>query len=83
MSSALSGPCHIIQRTSKFTRKLVTSSLGGEVFAFSEMLDHMSMLPECFGRFAIRYPGMVGLEGRESLFAYLKKKKLIAEKFSA
>ena len=29
MSSSLSGPCHILQWTSKFTRKLVKSSLGG------------------------------------------------------
>ena len=44
MSSTLSGPSHIIQRTSKFTREMVKSSLGGEVYAFSEMLGHMSML---------------------------------------
>ena len=29
MSSSLSGPCHVLQWTSKFTRKLVKSSLGG------------------------------------------------------
>ena len=44
MSSSLTGPCHVLQWASKFTRKLVKSSLGGEVYAFSEMLDHMSLL---------------------------------------
>ena len=35
MSSSLSGPCHVLQWTSKFTRKLVVRSLGGEVYASS------------------------------------------------
>ena len=34
-SSSLSGPRHMIQWASKFTRKLVRSSLDGEVYAFS------------------------------------------------
>ena len=81
MSSNLSGPCHIIQWTSKFTRKLVKSSLGGEVYAFSEMLGHMSMLREFYGHFAGSNPGLIGLEDCESLFTHLKKSKSIAEKF--
>ena len=43
MSSTPSGPCGIIQWASKFTRKLVKRSLGGEVHAFSETLGHISM----------------------------------------
>ena len=62
MSSALSGPCHVIQWTSKFTRTLVKSSLGGEVYAFSEMVDHMALLREFYARFSRISPGMVGLE---------------------
>ena len=81
MPSNLTGPCHIIQWTSKFTRKLVKSSLGGEVYAFSEMLDHMSMLREFYGHFAGSKPGMIGLEDCESLFTHLKKSKIITEKF--
>ena len=80
MSPNLCGPCH---RTSEFTRKLVKSSLGGEVYAFSEMLDHMSMLSEFYGHFAASFSGMVGLEDCESLFTHLKKKKVIAERFMA
>ena len=62
MSPNLRGPCHIIHWTSKFTRKLVVSSLGGQVYALSEMLDHVSMLREFYGHLADLYPGMVGLE---------------------
>ena len=81
MSSNLGGPCHIIQGASKFTRKLIKSSLGGEVYAFSEMLDHMSMLREYYGHFAGSKPGMFGLEDCESLFTHLKKSKSITGKF--
>ena len=81
MSSNLCGPCHIIQWASKFARKLVKSSLGGEVYAFSEMLGHMSMLREFYGIFAGSKPGMIGLEDCESLFTHLKKSKSITEKF--
>ena len=81
MSSNLCGPCHIIQWTSKFTRKLVKSSLGGEVYAFSEMLDHMSMLREFYGNIAGSKPGMIGLGDCESLLTHLKESKSITEKF--
>ena len=33
----------VLQRTSEFTRKLETSSPGGEAYAFNEMIDHMSI----------------------------------------
>ena len=39
MSSTLKGPRHILQRTSKFTRKMVKSSMGREIYALSEMLS--------------------------------------------
>ena len=39
---SLSGPRHIMQWASKFTRKLVESYLGGEAYAFGEMEDHMA-----------------------------------------
>ena len=83
MSSNLCGPCHIIQRASKFTRKSVQSSLGGDVYAIGEMLDHLSMLREFYGHFTGLYPGLAGLEDCESLFTHLKKNKMIAEKFLA
>ena len=81
MASTPSGPCHIIPWASKSTRKLAKSSLGGEVYAFSEMLGHMSMFPEFYGHCLNLYPGMVGLEDCESLFTDIKKKQVVAETF--
>ena len=39
MSLSLSGPFHILPRTSKFSRKLVKSSADGGVYAPSGMID--------------------------------------------
>ena len=55
------------------------SSLGGEVFAFSEMLDHATSLQELFTPFVDAPPGMVALEDCESLFADLTTEKSLAE----
>ena len=71
-SSSLSGPCHVAQWTSKFARKLVKSSLGGEVYAFSEMIDHMALLREFCAPFSRIPPGMVGAENCESPCAHLE-----------
>ena len=57
--------------------------LGGKVYAFSDMSDHMSMLREYFEHLIDHIPSMVGLGDCESLFAHLKNEKLIAEKFLA
>ena len=73
MSPTLSGSRHIIQWMSKFTRGLVKSSLGGEVYAFSEMVDHVSMHREVYAHFIGLSPGVAGLEVCDSLFARLKK----------
>ena len=81
MSSTLNGPCHILQWASKFTRKLVKSSLGGEVYAFSEMLDHMTLLQGFYAPFAKVSPGMVGMVDCESLSTHLKNRKMITEKY--
>ena len=35
------------------------SEMGGEVYEFSEMLDHMSMLREFYGNFAGSKPGIL------------------------
>ena len=40
----------------------------------------MSMLREFYGHFVDVYPGMVGLEDCESLFAHLRRKKMTTEK---
>ena len=71
MSSTLRGPRHILQWTSKFTRKCVKSNPGGEVYAFSEMVGHTSLLREFYAHF---------VNSRTSL-PHLKNKKTIPEKF--
>lgn len=42
-SASLSAPCHLLRRSSELTRRLVKSSLGSEVFAFSGMMGHMAL----------------------------------------
>ena len=68
MSSILTGPCHIPQRTSKITRKLAKCSLGGEVHALSDMVDHMSLQGDLYGPFEGPNAGMAESEDCESLF---------------
>ena len=80
-SSSLSGPCYVLRWTSKFTRKLVKSSLGGEAYAFSEMIDHMALLREFYAPFSRISPGMVGMEDCESLFTHLKNRKMAAGEY--
>ena len=57
------------------------SSLGGEVYAPSEMVDHMLSLKDFFGPFEGMNPGAVGLEGCESLVTHHNTGKLIAEEY--
>lgn len=81
MSSTLTGPVHILQWTSKFTRKHVKSSLGGEIFALSEMWDHMEMIKDFYaplGHAEIRSYGLIDCE---SLLSHLRTGRLGTEKF--
>ena len=81
MSSTLTGPVRILQWTSKFTRKHVKSSLGGEIFALSEMWGHMEMIREFYeplGHAKIRAYGLIDCE---SLLSHLRTGRLGAEKF--
>ena len=79
MSPSPSGPCHILQRTSKFTRRLVKSSLGGRVYALSEMVGDITLLREFYPPFLDISPGMVGMETWESPFTHLKTKMVTEE----
>ena len=80
----LVGPADLCRRplqwTSKFTRKLVTGSLGGEVYALSDLVDHVSLLRDCYEPFGGLNPGKVGLEGCDNISTHLKTKKMIAER---
>ena len=60
---------------------MVKGSLGGQVYAFSEMSGHMSMLRDFYGQFLACYPGMVGFEICESLFTHIKNAKVIPGRF--
>ena len=69
LSSTPSGPCRLRQWTSKFTRKLVKSSLGAEAYASSKIMDRAALLRELLTPFADFPSGMVGMEDCESLRA--------------
>ena len=71
----------MLQWTSKFTRRLVKGSPGGEVYASSEMSGHMALLREFYAPFSRMSPGLVGMEDCKSLFTHLKNRKMIAEKY--
>ena len=81
MSSTLEGPCHNLRWPSKFTQELVKSSLGGEVYAFSEMVAHMILLKDFYGPSQSMNPGSGGLGDCESLFAHPRTQKMIAEEY--
>ena len=62
---------------------MAKSSMGGRVYALSEMVDHMLLLKEFYGPIEGMNPGVAGLEDCESLVTRLRTKKMIAEKFLA
>ena len=80
-SSSLKGPRRVFQRTSKCPREKVKSSIGIEVYALSEMVDHMPLSKDFCGPFWGMGPGLGALEDCGSLFSHFKTKKMIAEKF--
>ena len=80
MSPTLKGPRHILQRTSKLTRKMVKGSLGADGYALSEMVDNMSSLRDSHVPFRGVNRGVVGLGDCESLCTRLRTKKMVAEK---
>ena len=54
-----------------------------EVFAFSEMTDHMALLREFYDPFSRMSPGLVGMEACESLFTHLKNRKMATGEYPA
>ena len=83
MSPLLPGPCHALRWTSKFPRKSVNISLGGEVYSLSDMVDHTSLLRDLRAPSEGPNPGMAGSEDCESRFSHLKTKKMAAGKYLA
>ena len=83
MPLTLTGPRPVSQWPSKFTRRLVRSRSGGEVYALSEMVDHMTLPRDFYGPCGGLDPGMVGLEDCGSPCSRLKTKKVAAENYFA
>ena len=83
MPASLNGPCHVLQRAPKFTRKRVKSSLGGDVYAPCGMLDHVALMRGFREPFLGRSPVMIGSEECGSLFDHVKTNQAITEKNSA
>ena len=75
MPSTINGYRRLSKRTSKFARKLVTGTLGSEVYALSEMVDHMVLLRVSYTPFLVLGPGMLGAGHCGSLSADLRSKK--------
>ena len=83
MSSSFTGPCHVLQRTSKFTRKLDKSCVDDEVYPPGEITDRTSSLRDFYEPFEARNPGIMSLGDCGSLSNYLETRKMIAEKYLA
>ena len=77
MSSSVTGARRVWQWAPKFTRKLVESNLGGEVYALREMADHMSLPRDFYAPFKGLDPGVVGLGACERLFTPLEHGKYL------
>ena len=75
MLSTLPGPRHILQWNSKFATKSARSIRGGDVHAFSELINHTSPLCEFYGPFVNLSPGVTRFEGCEGLVARLMNKQ--------
>ena len=80
MSSTLTGPVRIPQWASRFTRKRVKSSLGGKIFAVSEMWGHMDMIREFYTALGRKKLAPYELIGCESPLSHLRTGRLGAEK---
>ena len=59
------------------------NSVGGEVYAFSEMVDHTHPLRGFYDPFAGVSPGTCGLEDCERLLTHLGEKRVVAENYLA
>ena len=81
MSSTLTGPVHLLQLASKFTRKQVTSFWGEEILAPSEMWDHMDMIGEIYVAIGHEKILPYGLIDCESLLSHFLTGRSGAGKF--
>ena len=68
-------PAHFSQRASKLTRKLAKGSVGGEVYALSEMVDRINLIRDFYEPFQGLAPGAPGLGDCWSLFTHSRTEK--------
>ena len=80
ITCTLSDPCLIPGWTLTFTRTLVGNSLGAEVYASSEVIDHVALLRENYAPFLNMSPGMIGLGSCESPPTHLRHTETITGK---
>ena len=59
MPPTLFGPRHILQWASKFHCKVAKGSFGGEVYAFSEMIERATLMREFYAPSLGLPPGIV------------------------
>ena len=79
-SSTLNGPSHIIHWTSKFRRKVVESTAGGQAHALREMADHMSLPREFYVPFVNLSRCIVGFANCENFSARRMQKTTTTKK---
>ena len=83
VSSSPRVPCRRPLWAPMFTRILVKGSLGGEVYAFSEMMGHVALLRDFYAPLAHVSLGMVGLEDCGSPLTHPRNKRAIPGKVLA
>ena len=81
VSSTLTGPVHILQWTSKFTRKHVKSPLGGKISALSKTWGYMNMIRELYTALGHEKLGSYGLIDCGSSLSRLRTGRPGTEKF--
>ena len=70
--TSLLGPCHILRRSYRYTRKFAKGSQGGEVRAIGKMMARVALLRDFYTPSADSPPG---------LFAHLRNRSVIFRRF--
>ena len=78
---SFAGPCHLVRRSLKFTRKLVERISGGEDHALSEMIGRVALLRAFCSPFVDLSPGMVSLDDCDSLRTRSKTRRMVTGKY--
>ena len=63
------------------SRENLSRAASGEVYAYSEMIDHMALLREFYVSFSRISPSLVAMQDCDSLLTHPKNLKMITEKY--